>query len=350
MDNICKSEILEKNKDKNAIDTNIKIKFLKNVINDSSLNEKYVHNFIGIKSIYDIFYIIYVNKYNSIICFNLYDNKKIIEIKNAHRSNITYIRYFFDTIKSRDLIISISASQLNIKLWNINNWECLSNIENIYRDGSIKSACFLKENNQNYILASNSKSFIQCGCYPIKVYDFLGNQIKEVAGSDSEINYIDSFYDNKLCKNYIITDNIVFLISYDFNEDKLYHIYYDNHYSRFYSFIIIDCNNIINLVASGLDGLIKIWNFHSKELLNIIKVSDRILLDICLWNDNYLFIGCGDGKIYLINLKSANVIKSFEGNQEYFFSIKTIIHPVFGHCLLYQGNIKNNIILWQINQ
>ena len=88
------------------------------------------YNFSAFKSINNIIYIIYANIYKSIISYNLIENKKINEIKNDHENEITGFRYYLDKINKRDLIISISGIDINLKLWNINKWESLLNIKN----------------------------------------------------------------------------------------------------------------------------------------------------------------------------------------------------------------------------
>ena len=44
---------------------------------------------------FDILYLIYTNENKSILFFDLINNKKIIEIKNAHNKFITNFRYLF---------------------------------------------------------------------------------------------------------------------------------------------------------------------------------------------------------------------------------------------------------------
>ena len=73
------------------------------------------NSFNVFKSIDNILYLIYTNKNNSIISYNLINNCKIIEIKNAHKQYITNFRYYLDKKNKRDLIISISAYDNNIK-------------------------------------------------------------------------------------------------------------------------------------------------------------------------------------------------------------------------------------------
>ena len=75
-----------------------------------------------------------------------------------------------------------------------------------------------------------------------------------------------------------------------------------------------------------------------------IKVNN-ILKDSCLWNNTYLFVGCGDNTIKLIDLKNGVFIKSFTGHNQDVLSIKKINHPQFGECLISQG-YDEQIQLW----
>ena len=94
-------------------------------------------------------------------------------------------------------------------------------------------------------------------------------------------------------------------------------------------------------------GFILIWNFHSGKLLNKIKVINDYLRSICLWNSDFLFVGCYDNSIKLIGLNEGNIIKSFYGHNEPVITIKKIICPEYGECLITQG--LNDIILWKNN-
>ena len=100
-----------------------KIELLNNIINEPYIKYIKVNSFISFKSIYDILYLIYSTKKNAIIFYNLINNKKINEIKNAHQESITNFRHYLDSYNKRDLIISISLVDNNIKLWNIKNSE-----------------------------------------------------------------------------------------------------------------------------------------------------------------------------------------------------------------------------------
>ena len=82
------------------------IKYVKNIINDSFAFD-ILENFSVFKSIDNILYLIYTNLNKSIISYNLINNKKINEIKNAHNEFITSFRHYLDIINKRDLIINI---------------------------------------------------------------------------------------------------------------------------------------------------------------------------------------------------------------------------------------------------
>ena len=107
---------------------------------------------------------------------------------------ISSFRYFFDNLEYRDLLISISNKDNNIKLWNIINFECLLNLEKIYSDGNLESACFLTDNINIYIASSNYY-YIEKTNNNIKVFDLKGNKIKEINNSNKKVNFIDSYHD-----------------------------------------------------------------------------------------------------------------------------------------------------------
>ena len=57
------------------------------------------------------------------------------------------------------------------------------------------------------------------------------------------------------------------------------------------------------------DGCIRIWDFHSVQLLNKIIVSENRLYGLCLWNKDFLFVSCDDDTLKLIDLKKNFVMK-----------------------------------------
>ena len=102
-----------------------------------------------------------------------------------------------------------------VKIWNVNNWKCLSNIE-VYKDTlnmyNNIIACLLNDNNKNYILSirclyKNSK---------IELFDFNGKKIKDIIELQEHPYFIDTYNDNKLKRAFIITSCSRYIISYDY--------------------------------------------------------------------------------------------------------------------------------------
>ena len=322
------------------------IKYLKDLTEDSYSFLLLDNTFCVFKSIDQILYLIYSNENNSILAYNLISNKKITEIKNAHNNNITNFRYYFDKKNFKDLIISISSQDNNLKLWNMQNFECILNLKDIDLKGDLNSACVLNDNNENYIITSNYGRF----SLPIKVFDFNGNKIKEINNYNKKILFIDTFYDKKTSKNYIIAGTNIDVNSYDFNGGKIFKNYCENNNGEkgHSSIIILMMKDIIELIESCDDGNVRIWNFHSGELLKKINVCNTYLYGICLWNKQYLFVGCEDKEIKLINLENGKIINKLKGHSDSVLTIKKVIHPEYGECLLSQGNDKDQIKLWII--
>ena len=218
------------------------INFFYELTYDSESYYAFGNTFCVFKSIDDIFYLVYSNK-NSILSYNIIDNTKINEIKNANDKNkfITNFRHYFDKTNNRDLLISISAWDNSIKLWDVSTWECLNDIKNINYSGYLYSATFLYDNNNIYIITINHAknyyynnnfffynkyNYNQLGVSEgIKIFDLNGNKINYICDSYDNAYYIDTYYDNNLKKLYIITGNIDSVKSYDYHENKVYHIY-----------------------------------------------------------------------------------------------------------------------------
>ena len=212
-------------------------------------------------------------------------------------------------------------------------------------NGNLYSACFLNDNNTIYIIASNNN-------YPadseeIKVFDLNGNKIKEISDSKDNTVFIESFYDIKTSKNYIVTGNFGFIKSYDFNENKLYFKYDDNNDKNSFccSIVINDKEEVLKLVESSTFGNIRIWDFHSGLLLKKIKFN-YCLYGISLWNSEYIFVGCEDRTIKLINIRKGINIRNLIGHDNYVITVKKIIHPQYGICLISQSYPSGQIKMW----
>lgn len=258
------------------------------------------NTFCFFKSINNIINLVFSTDNNSIVSFNLLKNEKINEIKNAHHFLISNIRYYLEENIKRDLIISISCDDRNIKLWDVNNWVCITNIFNAYLDGLLLSACLLINGNNSYIISSNCNYE---GGESIKVFDFRGNNIKEINESNYSTYFIDVYFDKILFKNYIVAGNRDCVISYDFDNNLKYKEYSKNDQNNHDSLIVYDKGNIVNLIESSEDGNIRIWNFHTGLLLeeiNLHSICNYGACSLCLWSNEYLFIGCNDKTIKLV--------------------------------------------------
>ena len=136
----------------------------------------------------------------------------------------------------------------------ISNYICLSDIEEINKNGYLLSACFLHDNNNYYIITSNYSDNSEL----LKVFDLNGNKVKELKNSGDDASFIDTYYDIKFNKNYIVTGNIGYVKSYDYSEEKLYHEYRENDLDDHCSIIIFDKDEIVKMLESSGDGNIRI--------------------------------------------------------------------------------------------
>ena len=294
------------------------------------------------------------NKYNSIATYNIIDYKTMGVLRNAHREDITNFRHYLDKRNRRDLILSVSATDNNVRMWDINNLEFIITINNINRHGFTKSACILNFNNDLFIVTSNySHSEVQ---EPIRLYNMDGYKIKEINYKNNQTYFIDIYHDKQFDIKYIITGNLGFVRTYNYTNDCKYHRYNDDDDEEYehYKVIIYNKDNNTKIISTGKERQIIIWDFHSTESLNKIKVSDvpfDNLYGISLWNNNILVAGCGNS-LHIIDIKNEEVVNILIGHSYNIMTIKTIIHPIYGECIVSQELYNGQIKLWanQINK
>jgi WD40 repeat protein len=84
----------------------------------------------------------------------------------------------------------------------------------------------------------------------------------------------------------------------------------DGHKDKISSIDISKDNSL--LVSSGIDGVITVWDYRSKKILNTLTYQKGIITSVKLSPDNrYLVSGGTDHKVYLYDLKENKVAAEF---------------------------------------
>ena len=327
------------------------IEFLCDLTKDAYTHYILDNSFIIFNSVDNILCLLYITEENNIIVYNINDQQKIGEIKHYnHKNFISCFKHFLDKANKRDLIMTVSSEDNNITVWDLSNLCSITNIEKVNNTGVIFSACFLRDNDNCYILTSNcNQSMYAMNFEPIKLYDLKGNKIKEVNESNEKTFFIETYYDNSISKMFIITCNFNYIKSYDYDSNDLYHKYFDNTEGAHYSFAIYNSQDKLNIIEST-NRNIRIWNFHTAELLDKFNFSDILnLYNICIWNQDYIFLGCNN-EIKLVDLKTKKEIKNLKGHLSSVLTIKKINHPKYGEVLISKGFKLDPIKLWTIKE
>ena len=329
----------------------LNIKFILDISLDA-YGCSYDNTFILFKSSQNLIHLIYSNLKKSIISYNLSNPNKfqiLTEIKNAHNDYIDNFRYVYDSKNKIDLVLSLSSGDNNIKIWNLKNWECLHNIKNVYKYGSVLSACFLLDEHFNYNYIVTCNFFL----YNITLID-LSNQDKNVKNKEivTSINtniFIDTYYDERQSKYYIIVGNNFHVSSYDFTKFLLYHKYEISNSTNHKTAKVYSetKTNIVKIIFPCREGYLVIFNFHSGELINKIFCGTDNLIGLCLWADNFIFTGGQNKKLKLVDLNLKSVIKELNEHNQWICSIKSIKHNTLGQILITHG-LDNKIKLWAI--
>ena len=303
------------------------------------------NSFIIFNSINNILHMIYSTRIKSIISYDLNKFQIITEIKNPHENQyISNFRHFLDQKNLRDLILSISYKNCNIKIWNSENWSCILDLKNIYSYGIINSSCFISDINKILICVGNN--YWNDPDY-IKIFGIDGTFITNINNSKTNSYFIDCFYDKQNSDIYIISCCYEYTISFNFFKNEVYRKFFESNSKYHSSCKILEKERITKLIDSAGDGQVRIWNFHSGILINKIYISKFPLNGICVWENDYLFVGCNDNTYKLIYINNGRIINNIK-SCNWICTLNIIFHEKYGNCLISQGIKDEQIKLWII--
>ena len=326
------------------------------------------NSFCAFKSIVnDYFYLIYIKDEYSLIIYDLINYQKLNEIKQNY---INTLKHYEDSINKRDLVLLSSSLDKRIKVFNIIDCKIICDIifPNNFEDQYLYTCCLLKDSDQQfYIVLSLSRE-------PIQIFDLNGNKKSEFKNSKSYygISFLGVYYASNSRKKYILMGGYSCCKSYDYDEYKEYKTYPCEDDEGNYFELIINNNGKEELLGVNDDGRIRIWDFHSGNLIKNYDINKRLCEDFnyrygaCLWNKGYLIIGRNkeDDKVRYLSKKrkedkkgySIQIIDLINGKISYEIfeykymvnNIKKITHPLYGECLLVQNG--EQIDLWIKNE
>ena len=279
----------------------------------------------------------------SIEFFDLDKNQITKAIKDAHINIIYSCRHYPDKKNKIDYLITSSYDR-NVKIWNSQDLSCKLNIYNAHTSNTIYSVCILFNENENlnYLITSCTNDFM-------KIWDFSGKLLEKIGNMDEYVYFIDSYYDNKNKKYYIINGNYCDVKSYDFKTGEVYKRYKGMPQSWHMSAIVYDYKEQQILVESDGNGYIRMWEFHKANLIKSIFTSYLVnLRGICLWNERYLFAGANDHQIKLFDLINGKFVKCFKEHVNSVCALDKIKSKKFGECLVSHG-LDGKIKIWNIN-
>lgn len=342
--NETKKEVKKEEKNEVSKGDPLKLEFEKTLTDSAYCPSNIDNTFTIFNSVDNNNLLIYGTKNSNLECYDLNNQKIIISISSAHKDEITTIRHYLDKENNRDLLLT-GSRDCNVKLWDIKDFSCLLDIPESHIKHELYSTCIMidEKENSNYIITTSNDNTEY-----IKVFDFEGKISKKIEDSDDNTVFVDTFYDNIDSKHYIITGNRGYIKSFDFQKSKLYKEYINDESSwGHYSIMIVNERRITKLFESSYDNFVRIWNFHTGKLLKSINLSTG-LFGMCFWNENYLLVGGFDKTIKLVDLRNDKPIKTFTGHSRKVCTIKKIILPEYGECLVSQGFMNDQIKLWII--
>ena len=272
--------------------------------------------------------------------YDLEKGKVIKTIQKAHTLTIFACRHYSDNRKRIDYVITSSYDK-SVKVWEFNTYTNVVTIKNAHNGSNIYSVSVLCDykDNVDYVITSAPNEYM-------RVWDFSGKKIRTMGKNDESTYFIDSYFDNIEKKYYILNANSADVKSYDFFTGLLYKRYVGSPVTWHMSAVINEVNGQQILIESDGNGYIRLWEFHTANLIkSITSGSSMNLRGICLWNDDYLFSSGNDYQVKLFDLKEGKMVKSFKGHSSTVCSVQKIVHPSYGECFISHG-LDGKLKVW----
>lgn len=218
----------------------------------------------------------------------------------------------------------------------------------IYPFGSLLyCSCFLYNENKISIL-------ICCFGEPneIKILE-LDGEISNFPNTKLSTTFIDNFRDLNSNTTYVVTCHKEFMRSYIYNTKTLYKEYKDSNNNIIIDNKIIfeeilihnDDNDVmLKLISSDSTGYIKVWNFHSGQLLNKINCFRNKSISLSLWNSRYLIGSSVNFFLAIIDLRENKIINALHQFKNLGDNIVEVKLPNYGKCIIGRNNNYINLI------
>ena len=310
----------------------------------------------GINDAFDIYYshnqnnelyLISPSSNNSISITRLRDNQILKTLEGFNNGRVNMLRHFYNKKDNNDYLIA-SFKGSRIKLWDLsNNYNLKYSLTIDYSENTSIFSCLLyfSEENGDYLITSSNnddyKDFT-------KLYNFNnGSFSQDLNGS----NRIDIFYLllwNKNNNDYLIQCSIGCILIYNLENKSLFQILRKNGNSTIHNSACLIKNKDGNdyLYVGNVNGLIDVYNLNNFQLKTSIRYGKSYFYHLISWNNRYILVAeKSNSLIIIIDAVTNRIISTLQKHESFVISLKKIIHPIYGECLL-SCDLNNKLFLW----
>lgn len=326
-----------------------KIMFRQNICTNADNNYQLDNKFCVLKTFLGENLVVWGNTSYSLEAFDLEIGRVTHTVNKAHDSNIICLSHCLDPVKKLNYIISSSFDR-SIKVWSVEEkWKNIINIPDAHTDYSIFSVQIFYNHLLNglFIISSNmNEKAIKIWECEVKDDDSFLPVCQKIMQDVGGIKFVSIWFDSKSeeGKYYLLTANDKEVTSFEFLNNESYKGYKLDTATTFTSVVVNEKGWLIN---SDINGIIRVFDFHSGELVKtIIRSSAKIRISgICLWNENLLLAASNDKAILLFDLEEEKHTRSFTDHRSEVYCVKTFDNPMFGKSFFSYG-FDSHIKLW----
>ena len=293
-------------------------------------------------------YIAYGTQLLDLECYDIVKKEKFIIIKSLHKSAFTSCRYFYDTNRNIDLLITSCSEDNHIKAINfkIKESEIILDL-NFEKEQSIINTCFYI--NEIIIIPLFNEEIGKIKLYTLN--NEYSGQLEEDVGN---VYFIDNFFWEKREMNLTYLSNSNGVMVYNIDNYELYKQFlYNSGSNGFLEPCLTEKNGKLILIAvSYLSKNLIYWDFQSEEMISSMYLDSKAIC-MNLLNNNYIYVSLFNdfSKFGLININHKKIEKEYnlDENEEDMYFIKYFANNTNEEYLM-SMSFKNELYLYIKNK
>lgn len=257
------------------------------------------------------------NKHDLILYDLLSEETSII--KGIHVKGIYKIKHYFYKELNINLLLTLSFDN-SVKIWNINQLPIINifDLQNCHQTTLGDPFAVIFNESKYYLIGGTINE-------KMNVWDSGKTLVSSISQSKlTDCCFLETFYINDEPNVILSGYPFVEALDYKKNTMKTYRDYYCEA-SYHLCVNLHKFNEVLYLLEGDSTGFIRIFNYFSTDLCQVINTAGNMIYSLCVYNQRFILSGGEDKLIRIIDLINSQTIMTYNDHNQLICNIFKVI-------------------------